>query len=46
MKEKIVCQYCGNKLNTKKLCGYHNKPICTDCNRCEDCGDVIIPIRL
>lgn len=22
----------------EKICGYHNKPICKECNACEDCG--------
>ena len=34
--EGIYCD-CGAKLNPKKLCGWHGKPICEKCNACEDC---------
>jgi len=31
------CSKCGKKLNKYHLCGFHSKPICTNCNACVDC---------
>lgn len=34
---KIACEKCGKELNWKNLCGFHNVPICPNCNACSIC---------
>ena len=37
VQETDRCIKCRRKLNKKNLCGFHSKPICTNCNACMDC---------
>lgn len=45
VRKDAICIFCGRPLYSKKLCGWHNLPICSHCNKCANCNVWNKPIQ-